>query len=121
SADALYNQAVDFKKAGTVPAIDVLRAQVELQSQRQRLISFRNDHEKQKLRLARAIGLPDGQEIRLTDEISYQQPQPMGLQEALQQAYQARMDYKSLAARVESMKLSLKAADAGRLPTLDFH
>ena len=120
SAEGLYNQAVNFKKAGTVPAIDVLRAQVELQSQRQKLITFQNDHEKQKLRLARAIGLPDGQPIRLTDEIVYIPRQAVALDQALQQAYQARMDYKSLEARVESAELSVKGAAAGHLPTLEF-
>jgi hypothetical protein len=69
TATALYSQASEFKKAGTVPAIDVLRAQVEMQSQQQKLITLENDNAKQKLRLARAIGLPDGQRFRLTDEI----------------------------------------------------
>jgi outer membrane protein TolC len=60
TAEATYKQAVDFKENGTVPAIDVLRAQVEFQAQQQRLIYFRNEFEKQKLSLARATGVPDG-------------------------------------------------------------
>ena len=60
TAQALHQRAVDMKAAGTAPGIDVLRAQVELQAQQQRLIFFQNEFEKQKLSLARAIGLPLG-------------------------------------------------------------
>lgn len=42
-AQGLYNRAVDLKNSGLVAGIDVLRAQVELQSQQQRLLAFRND------------------------------------------------------------------------------
>ncbi|HTM50195.1 MAG TPA: TolC family protein [Bryobacteraceae bacterium] len=121
TATALYNQASEFKKAGTVPAIDVLRAQVEMQSRQQKLITFENDNAKQKLRLARAIGLPDGQLFRLTNEIPYEPVQAVSLEPAMQRAFAERKDYQSLAARVESARLSVRAAGAGRLPTLEFN
>ncbi len=38
-----------MKAAGVIPGIDVLRAQVELQAQQQRLIFYQNEFEKQKL------------------------------------------------------------------------
>jgi outer membrane protein TolC len=60
TAQTLYELAVDRKNAGIVPGIEVLRAQVELQTQQQRLIVVENDFAKQKLNLARAIGLPLG-------------------------------------------------------------
>src|SRR5205814_771790 len=56
SADTLNTRAADLKNAGVVPGIDVLRAQVELQSEQQRLIQARNEFSRQKLNLARAIG-----------------------------------------------------------------
>ncbi|OYW06090.1 MAG: hypothetical protein B7Z61_03850, partial [Acidobacteria bacterium 37-71-11] len=37
TAQALYDRAADMKKAGTAPGIEVLRAQVELADERQRL------------------------------------------------------------------------------------
>ena len=43
TAQALYNQASDQVKAGTSPAIDGLRAQVELQTRQQQLIQAKND------------------------------------------------------------------------------
>src|SRR5262249_9332718 len=42
TADALHRRAVDQNKAGVVAGIDALRAQVELQTQQQRLIAAQN-------------------------------------------------------------------------------
>ncbi len=56
TAEAVYQQAADQRAAGLVPKIDVLRAQVELQTERQRLIADQSEFEKQKLSLAEAIG-----------------------------------------------------------------
>ena len=60
TAEALLKQAQDLKNAGLVAGIDVLRAEVQLQTTRQRVIAAENDFEKAKLQLARAIGLPIG-------------------------------------------------------------
>ena len=51
-------------RPGLVPGVDVLRAQVELAAQRQRLIVAETEAAKQKLALARAIGLPLGQDFQ---------------------------------------------------------
>src|SRR5699024_3867604 len=56
TATALIDQARDLKSAGVVAGIDVLCAQVQEQTQRQRLIAAENAYEKAKLQLARAIG-----------------------------------------------------------------
>ena len=121
TADAVYRQAVDYKAQGVVPAIDVLRAQVELQAQQQRLIFFRNEFDKQKLGLARAIGLPDGQPFRLTDTVPFAPVPPLTLDEAVSQALGARRDYQSGLAAVRSAELTRKAAQADRLPSLQFN
>ena len=57
TAKALYEKALAQQQAGVAPAIDTLRAQVEYQARRQQLISVTNDFAKQKLILARIIGL----------------------------------------------------------------
>ncbi|MGA8270711.1 MAG: TolC family protein, partial [Candidatus Sulfotelmatobacter sp.] len=60
NAQALYNKAADQQKAGLSPAIDTLRSRVELQTRQQQLIAARNDFAKEKLTLARIIGLAPG-------------------------------------------------------------
>jgi len=121
TAEAAYKQALDFKQQGLVPAIDALRAQVELQAQQQRLIFFRNEFEKQKLSLSRAIGLPDGQPVRLTDTVPFAPMPSLTLEQALSQAYGSRRDYQSAAASVRAVELMRKAAQAERLPSLQFY
>src|ERR1700751_6034618 len=68
TAQALFDQASDQVTAGTSPAIDGLRAKIELQTRQQQLIQAQNTFAIQKLTLARVIGLAPGQEFDLTDK-----------------------------------------------------
>jgi outer membrane protein TolC len=120
NAQALYDKAVDQQKAGLNPAIDTLRAQVELQTRQQQLIAARNDFAKQKLSLARIIGLPPGQEFVLTEKAPYQALTPLPLEVYLQRAYTSRSDYQAAQAQVRAAELSRRAASAGHYPTLGF-
>jgi outer membrane protein TolC len=119
TAQTLYNRAVDQQKAGVIPAIDVLRSQVQLQSRQQQLISARNDFAKQKLTLARVIGLPLGQEFTLSDKAPYEALVPPTLEEALKRAYASRADYQAALAQGRSAELSRRAATAEHYPSLD--
>jgi outer membrane protein TolC len=121
NAQALYNKAVDQQKAGLNPAIDTLRSQVELQSRQQQLIAARNDFAKQKLSLARVIGLPPGQEFVLTEKTPYQFMTPLPLETYLQRAYASRADYQAAQSQVRAAELSRRAATAGHYPSLDLN
>jgi outer membrane protein TolC len=121
NAQALYDKAEDQQKAGLSPAIDTLRSRVELQTRQQQLIAARNDYAKQKLSLARVIGLPTGQEFALTEKAPYQALTPMPLEVYLQRAYSSRSDYQAAQAQVRSAELSRRAAAAGHYPTLDLN
>jgi outer membrane protein TolC len=118
TAKALFDQTTDQKQAGLAAAVDVLRSDVELQSREQRLIVARNALAKQKLVLARAIGLPAGQAFDIATEVAYQQLTTSTLDEALQQAYASRADFKSLTEQVRSAELQKKAASAERYPAV---
>jgi outer membrane protein TolC len=121
NAQALYNKAGDQQKAGLSPAIDTLRSQVELQTRQQQLIAARNDFAKQKLSLARVIGLPPGQEFVLTEKAPYQALTPLPVEVYLQRAYASRSDYQAALAQVRAAELSRKGAAAGHYPTLDLN
>jgi len=118
TAEALFNKARDQQKAGTAPAIDTLRSQVELQTRRQRLIEARNIFAKQKLSLARAIGLPPGQEFSLVEKEPYQPLIPMPVDEALKRAYTHRSDFLAAQEQVKAAEFFRHAATAEHLPTL---
>jgi outer membrane protein TolC len=121
NAQALYDKAVDQLKAGLTPSIDSLRAQVELQTRRQQLISARNDYAKQKLSLARVIGLPSGQEFVLTEKAPYEALTPLPVEVYLQRAYTSRADYQSAQAQVRAAEFVRRGATAGHYPTLDLN
>jgi outer membrane protein TolC len=119
TAHALYNKAVAQQQAGVAPAIDTLRAQVELQSRQQQLIASTNNYAKQKISLARVIGLASRQEFELIDKAPYQ-PFPIpDFETTLQRAYTLRSDYKAAHDRLVAAQLEHSAAIAGYYPTVD--
>jgi outer membrane protein TolC len=119
TAKALHDKSADQQKAGTVPAIDTLRASVEMQNRQQQSISARNNFAKQKLALARVIGLPSGQEFKLTEEMPYQPLTSLGLEESLRRAYATRSDYLAAVQQVRAAQHFRSAATAEHYPTLD--
>ena len=121
TAQAVHERAVDQKRAGTSPGIDVLRALVELKTQQQRLLAQRNQFDKDKLSLARVIGLPAGQNFDLADSVPFAPLAGLSQQEALRMALAQRQDYQSAKKLVEGAKESVKAAQAEWYPTLDFN
>ncbi len=119
TAQALYRRAMDMRSAGLSPAIDALRAQVELQRQQTRLRGLRNNRAKDLLSLARLIGVPLEQNFVLTDKIPYAPLPAMSLETELDRALKNRADYQAAAAQVRAAELSRKAAEAERLPAVD--
>lgn len=120
TAKALYDQATDQVNAGTSPAIDGLRAKVELQTRQQQLIQARNNFAIQKLTVARVIGLAPGQEFEFTDKSPYRPFEGITIDEALKRAYTSRSDYLAAMTDVRAAEFSRKAAVAGYYPSLAF-
>jgi outer membrane protein TolC len=121
TAQALFDQANDQVNAGTSPAIDGLRAKVELQTRQQQLIQAKNNLAIQKLTVARVIGLAPGQEFGLTDKSPYQPFNSITVEEAVKRAYASRSDYLAAMTDVRAAEFSRKAAVAGYLPSLAFN
>ncbi len=111
TAQALFDRATDEKNAGTVPGIDVLRAEVELRTEQQRLLAQKNQVEKDKLGLARAIGLPAGQQFNVIDLLPFSSL-TTSLDDLLKQAYDHRPDYRAAQASVRAAEYAIDAAKA---------
>lgn len=120
TAQAEFRQASNMKEAGTVAGIDVLRAQVQLRAEEQRVIALRNDFERQKLDLARAIGLHEGQQFTLATAIPTAGPTMPELEDALRQARDTRPDYQASLATEKSAEWQRRAATSARIPALYF-
>jgi outer membrane protein TolC len=119
TAQALYKKAVAQQQAGVAPAIDTLRAQVEFQARQQQLIAATNDFAKQKISLARVIGLNARQEFELADKSPYEAFPIPDFDTSLKRAYSLRSDYKAARDRLAAAQLERSAATAGYFPTLD--
>ena len=120
TAKISLDQAVANHQAGTAPMLDELRARVDYQSLEQQLIVARNGLEKDKLALARTIGLPLAQAFNLADKAPYAAFDQIDVEAAIRDAHANRKD---LAAMVEATKAAeeqRKAATADRLPTVKF-
>jgi outer membrane protein TolC len=113
-------QATDQHDAGTSPRLDVLRAQVDLQSEEQNLISTTNQLAKDKLALARAIGLPLDQQFALSDTVPYAQMDTPAAEAAFQQALTQRKDLAAAAEQARAGEAAHKAAVAEQYPTASF-
>ena len=118
TAEALLAVARDRKESGLGAGIEVLRAEVQERSQRQRLIVAEQDAAKEKLALARAIGLPLGQRFRLSDPMPFAPDVTMTAEEAVGRAWAGRPDLKAAQARVAAAEEQRKAAQGEGLPSL---
>jgi outer membrane protein TolC len=114
------DQATAAHDAGTSPRLDVLRAQVDYQNEQQQLIATTNALEKDKLSLARVIGLPLDQKFELTDTtpfVALETPDPDA---AFQQALKQRKDLAAYAEQLKANEASKKAAFDEQLPSASF-
>lgn len=120
TAAALAQLARDRKAAGLSAGIDVLRAELQVQREAQRLIEGGNAFDKAKLQLARAIGLPMEQPFRLVGDMpdGATTPPPPQLTEALRVAQESRADLRAAAVRVEAAEASRRAAHGESMPTV---
>jgi len=118
TSQASLDQATNFHTAGTAPQLDQLRAQVDTQSLQQQLISARNQIEKDKLALARTIGLPMEQRFELADEVPYAAFDQPDVQVAIKQALTNRKDRQASAELTAGAIDQRKAATDDRLPTV---
>ena len=114
------DQAVANHQAGTSPLLDELRARVDYQTQQQSLISTENQYEKDKITLARAIGLPLEQKFNLTDQAPYAAMDDLNPDALVTQAQSDRSDLKALNEQAQGAKDQKSAATAERYPTIDF-
>ena len=121
TAEALLKQTQDRNEVGLSPRIDVNRSRVQMQTQRQRLTSLDNDLAKQKISLARMIGLPPGQPFELTTEVPFSPAPDINVESGLHTAIGARADLLAAQIQVQAAEKVLSAARAERYPTLAFN
>jgi len=114
----LLRLAVERKYAGMATSLDVIRAKVQLENEKQRLLVARNDHDRAKLNLIRAMGLSFNVSLVLTDELILHKVPEQTVEEALQVATENRVEFKAQKKRERLAELSLSSVTMERVPSL---
>jgi len=120
TADAVYKQTADRRRAGLAAQIEVNQALVKAQTEKQRLATLQNDLSRQKINLARLTGLPPNDNYEIADNVGFSAPPVLSVDDAVKQALDSRPDLKSAVAQLRAAERSRSAARAERLPSLAF-
>jgi outer membrane protein TolC len=117
SSQALHEQAKNLKQNGIVAGLDVVRAEVRVSIDRQRVTATNNDYEKAKLQLARVIGLPIGQSLNLVDDVPSLPDNAVTLEAAIEDAYAKREDFLAAEEDLREAESRHSAAVAAHYPS----
>jgi outer membrane protein TolC len=113
----LLKIARDQLEAGVGVALDVTRAESQLATARAQLIAARNDRDRSRLNLLRALNLPLDVPITLTDSLAtLPLPQVENEQAAVDVALRERPDIRAATAQLDFAQQQLAVIRAGRLP-----
>lgn len=118
-AQALFTQASDLQKNGVGTGIDTLRANVQLQNEKQRLLEAETQQKVALYGLARLLNLNPQIEIELADNPSFYETPEIEVNQSLEAAYQTRPEMRELEAQTHVAELALRAASESRLPTMN--
>src|SRR5271156_4380066 len=119
-AQRLYEQATELQKTGVGLSIDTVRANVELQNERQNLIDAETLTHTTKYGLAALLDLPRDQDLEVADHMDFFDLPALDKQLLLDQALTSRPEIKSFNSQQRIAKLTTDSAGEQRLPQLDF-
>jgi outer membrane protein len=119
-AQRLYEQATELQKTGIGLNIDTVRANVELQNERQNLIDAETLTHTTRYGLAALLDLPRDQDLDVADHLDFYDLPALDKQSLLDQALTTRPEIRSLNSQQRIAKLTTDAAGEQRLPQLDF-
>ena len=119
-AQRLYDQAYDLQKTGIGLNIDTVRANVELQNERQNLIDAETQTRTTKYGLAELLDLPREQDLDVTDHLDFYDLPTLEKEVLMDQALKLRPEIESSNSQQRIAKLSTDAAREQRLPQLGF-
>ncbi len=109
-----------MQKEGVGTGIDTLRANVELQNEKQRLLEAENDRESSLYALSKLLNLDPRQAIELADSLSFfDTPQPE-VEPTIDAALAERQEWKGLEEQIKAAGADKKASQYSRLPSLRF-
>jgi outer membrane protein TolC len=120
-SSALYKLAKDKHDAGTATGVDVLRAQVQLDNDRQALLIARNQLKRSLLELARNLGMSPATPLELAEPLNYRDLRQPEIEALAPAALLARADYLSLNSQRAGLVEQQRASRARFYPKLSIN
>jgi len=117
-SSTLYKLAKDKHDAGTATGVDVLRAQVQLDNDRQALLIADNQRKHSLLELARNLGMNPATPLELAEPLNYRVLNPLEVETLAPAALLARADYLSLDSQRAGLVEQQRASRARFYPKL---
>src|SRR5258705_12759943 len=118
TATAFFQQASQQHDVGVLAQTDVNRSRIQMLTGRQRLETLQNDLAKQKINLARLIGLPADDHFDVSVVVGFSSASAIDVGAALKTALDQRQALKANDAQLSAARLTRTAERAERLPTL---
>lgn len=119
-AQALLHLADDQMTQGTGTHTDALRADIELQVEKQNLVAAQADTRGFGYGLAQVLGLNADQYVVTTEELTAHDEEAQNEQESLTEALASRPDLSALVALTNAARYDEKASSTQRLPEVHF-
>jgi outer membrane protein TolC len=119
-AQAVYGQSADLQKNGVGTGIDTLRANVQLQNEKQRVIVAHTELETSLYGLARLLNVDPNRPLEIADQVSFFDTPDISLDQTLDKAYATRPELRALHTEEQRAELEVRTASAERLPKLSF-
>src|SRR6202041_583219 len=116
----LYEQAAELQKTGIGLNIDTVRANVELQNERQNLIDAETLTHTTRYGLAALLDLPRDQDLEGADDLDFFDLPALDKRTLLDQALTSRPEFHSINPQQGIARLTTDAAGQQPLPQLDF-
>ena len=111
------DQAKAFYEVGTKPKFDVTNAEVDLGNAQLAKIKAENSLKVARVTLNNTLGVPDAPEYEIEDNLSFVKYN-IGLEEAVNRAYENRPELKSIAIQKKAADKSVYLAKTGYFPVL---
>ena len=116
---ALWKLTEGRKAAGAATGIDVIRAKTQLENERRRLLNARNERNRAKLQLIRAMGIPDETQIMVTGKLELSEMEEGTAEDTVQAAFRNRTELQAQVRRNKLAELTLSSRVSERFPSVD--
>lgn len=119
-AQRLFDQAKELERTGIGLSIDTVRANVELQNEKQTLIDAETQTKTTRYVLAQLLDLPKEREVEAADPLDFFNLPDMNRDEMVARALRLRPEVRALEAEQRIAALETKSSREQRLPELQF-